>query len=253
MRTTRAASGTFIASVGLILALTGAAVAGQAPDLSQFDLRVDFDGGTWLASSQPQSFTISERQNEQGKTIFMVEGAWSANSFDVEWSIEFDPDPFISNAFVQLANPMPSTQDFQITVIAPLAPPLAGPTVMTGSVSGFVGDGNGALDIFGNGATVETFGGLPYYEALVDGATVATLYDDPQTHTAGLNLTSDIDMMSFVGVPGPAANFTFGIRNNFRLTAGDNAGFTSTFLIVPAPGATGLLVLAGAMAMRRRR
>jgi hypothetical protein len=125
---------------------------------------------------------------------------------------------------------------------------------MSGSISGTVGDGDGLLDPNGNGATVSTqANGRPYYEALVDGAGVRQLYAAPQVHAAPLNLTSDIDTQNFLNEVGPAANATIGIRNAFMLTSGDNASFTSTFLIVPAPAGVAMLGVFGMAIGRRRR
>ena len=244
-----------IAVVVASWACSGAS-AGTDPLADLFDVQIDWSGGTWTASSTPGSYTIQQTVDPvTGNILYDIVGAWSepGGAWEVNFAITFDPDPFISNAFVQLANANLSIEDFSITVTSPVLPALGAPTTMTGSVSGFVGDGNGMLDMFGNGATVQTFDGLPFYRALVDGVGVRDLYGDPQTHSAPLGLTSDIDMMEFIGELGPAVLSSIGITNSFRLTGGDSAGFTSTFFIIPTPGVTMLLALAGAGSIRRRR
>lgn len=244
-----------LAGVLVVGSLCAQASAGEdvpLPDL--FDIEVNWSGQTWLASNNPESFTVTEVIDPQTeKMTYQITGQWTGADWMASWAITFDPDPFISSALVQLANVGSDFEEFEITVTAPIAPALTGPTTMTGSVSGFVGDGDGALNSIGQGATVRTFGGKPFYEALVDGVGVRQLYADPQEISAMQGLTADIDMANFIDEVGPGVNSTIGITNAFALSQGDNAGFTSTFFIIPTPGAATLLLLAGLATIGRRR
>ncbi len=215
------------------------------------------DGGqervSWHAANNPGHYQSSVRRNEHGQDIYRVWGNVNTTDFGFDFDVEFDPDPFVSSSFTVINN-SGVLSPFTVTVTIPVFPPLAAPTSMTGSISGTVGDGDGLADQFGNGATVMTqANGRPYYEALVDGFGARQLYPAFQQNIAPLNLTSDINTQNFIGEVGPAVLNTIGIRNAFMLTPGDNASFTSTFIIVPSPAgiaAAGLIGLAG---LRRRR
>ncbi len=241
-----------VAVCGLCAAVSSAGASIALPE--GFDLLLDGGDGrsTWSAFANPGSYQTSIRQ-ENGHNIYRIWGQVAHEGFDVGFDVEFDPDPFVSSSFTVINN-SGVVSPFTVTVTVPVAPALLAPTTITGSISGTVGDGDGFLDPFGNGATVMTqANGRPYYEALVDGAGVRQLYPAFQQDIAPLALTSDIDTQNFIGEVGPAVTSTIGIRNAFMLTPGDNASFTSTFVVVPAPAgiaAAGLIGLAG---LRRRR
>lgn len=239
-------------STAAVVALAGSAYAGIAPPAG-WDLQVQLDGGgMWAASNDPGSWTATQEQGPDGHIRWRVQGFATTSNFNFSFNTVLDPDPFISSSFT-LQNMTGVTAGFVVTTMLPIAPPLSAPTTMTGSISGTVGDGDGLVDPNGNGATVTTLGGQPYYEALVDGGGVRQLYTSPQTHIAPLGLTGSIATMNFINEVGPAVLATIGIRNAFTLTSSDNASFTSTFLIVPAPSALAVVGLAGVVVGRRRR
>ena len=234
-----------------VLAIAGAASAAQAGTTS-WDIVINWgSGSSWSVAANPQTFTITQEEGANGAIAYRVVGSHTTPNWSASWDMFLDPDPFVSSNF-SITNNSGVLQTFTVTTTTPTIG-LAGPTTMTGSVSGFVGDGNGQMDQFGNGATVRTATGSPFYEALVDGADVRSLYSDPQVFAAPLGLTNGIPAQNFIGEAGPALISSIGIRNVFQLTPGDNAGFTSTFLIVPAPAGLGLLGVFGLAATRRRR
>jgi len=239
-----------VAFVSGLAISSGAASAG----ISGWDILIQMgDGNAWSVANNPQSYELTTRTRiDNGHTVYRITGSWETSSWAGDWEIEFDPDPFVSSAFT-IQNLTGNLAPFTVTVIAPSIA-LSAPTTMTGSISGTVGDGDGIADQFGNGATVMTQGnGRPYYEALVDGADIRSLYAAPQTNVAPLLGTADIDTQSYINEVGPAVISTIGIRNAFMLTPGDNASFTSTFFIIPTPGTLALVGLAGVAAIRRRR
>ncbi|MFO0895742.1 MAG: hypothetical protein U0574_12400 [Phycisphaerales bacterium] len=128
---------------------------------------------------------------------------------------------------------------------------LLGPSsIMTGSVTGTV------TDLNGDGAEVTTVGQVgSIYTALIDGVGVRGLLGPGFSFNAGQFLSSTSGSDSFTAEPGPGVNSQIGIRFEFTLTAGDSASFTSIFTVnaVPAPGAIGLLAVAGLVGLRRRR
>lgn len=230
---------------------SGAAFAGVTPP-SGWDMVIEMGSNQWSAVANPESW-VATAEVVNGHLRYRVQGAAVGDGFSVSFNTLLDPDPFISSSFT-IQNMTGMTQDFTVTTTLPIFPALPAPTTMTGSVSGTVGDGDGLLDVNGNGATVTTqAGGRPYYEAMIDGFGVRSLYTAPQVNTAPLGLTSTIPTMNFLNEVGPAAFLTIGIRNAFTLTSADNASFTSTFLVVPAPAGIAAAGLVGLVGLRRRR
>ena len=244
------------AFVGLAsLSIASTAFAG-ATQFDGWNFSVSMGNGdtVWNAAENPSSWSIEQIGGGTGDTpaMYRVTGAATiANNFSIAWTLDLDPDPFVS-AFFTVQNLTGNLQPFTITTSLPTIG-LGGPTTMFGSTTGTVGDGDFVQDQFGNGATVRTLIGAPYYEALVDGVGVRSLYPDFQQNSAPLGIVNAIPAINFTGEAGPALISNIGIRNRFELTPGDNASFTSTFNIIPTPGAVGLLGVAGLAATRRRR
>jgi len=244
------------AFVGLAsLSIASSAMAGVTQfDGWNFSVAMGNGDTVWNAIDNPGTWSIRQVGGGTGDTpaMYRVTGqATIANNFSISWEIDLDPDPFVS-AFFTVQNLTNAMQPFTITTSLPTIA-LGGPTTMFGSTTGTVGDGDFVQDQFGNGATVRTLVGSPYYEALVDGVGVRSLYPDFQQNAAALGNVNAINAINFSGEAGPALISSIGIRNRFELTPGDNASFTSTFNIIPTPGAVGLLGVAGLAATRRRR
>lgn len=239
-------------SAGLLVLAAGAAQAGSS--FSGWDIQIGWGGNTWSVAANPMTYTMTEYQGDNGHTRYRVIGSHTTPNWAFSWDIEMDPDPFISSSFT-VQNLTGITQDVTVTAILPIFPPLPGPgNIMSGSLSGTVGDGDGLMDPNGNGATMTTqANGRPYYEALIDGGDVRSLRTAPQFHAAPLGLTSDIDTVNFIGEGAPAAFFTIGIRNAFTLTSMDNGSMTSTFFLIPTPAGAAVFGLIGLAGLRRRR
>lgn len=216
-----------------------------------FRLMVSWANQVWNSGDNPGAWTKGPAPTRPHPLAFGVDGNIDMMGVQVGYALEVDPDPFVSNSF-SVTNNTGSTQQFMINLTIPISPALA-TTQISGSISGTVGDADGAVDGFGNGATVSTFGGMPYYFAEIDGVGVRQLYMDPQTHTAPLAGTNTISTLNYGPEASVAANTTIGITNRFELTSGSSVTFTSTFLVIPTPGTMGLLAIAGVVAIRRRR
>ena len=251
-----------VISSAMLIGAFGIAATANAGTIipNGLNLELSFGGNSWSIWDNPES--ITDVVEDEGGDMHIT-GAWMVpGEFDADWSVTlgFNGDDashkggtrgagfaFISNNFsVVNLNGVP--QDFVIT-ISQVEAPIGAPTQITGSNVGEVGDGGGAA-----GGTLESTPGLPFYEALMDGVGVRTLFDSPQTVIAPQFLTQSYGPDSFIGeanANGVAASI--GIVNRFRLSAGDRAGMTSTFAVIPTPGTTSLLAIVGFAAIRRRR
>jgi uncharacterized protein (TIGR03382 family) len=238
------------------LALSGSAMAG----MTEWDITLQAGSNNpWSVNLWGQS-TVTVETQADGTVVTRIVGSHSNNDRDFSWDVMIEDNAtrvgslFVSSNF-SVSNNTGVLTPYTINVFLPGA--LAGPTSMSGSISGSVGDGDGALDQFGAGATVQTqgfpIGANPYYQAIIDGAPVASLYNAPSINQAPLGFTSAIPTQTFAGSPGPAVAAFIGISNRFELTSADNAQFTSTFFVVPTPGAIALFGLAGLAGVRRRR
>ncbi len=235
-----------------LLGLCGSAFAGLAAPTG-WDMVINFNGGTWRASNNPSTWTIGPVE-KNGKTVWQVDGFFQSAHWSCDWTLELDPDPFVfQNILMTNLTAAPAT--FSVTTTLPVFPTFPGPNTMDGSISGSIINQNNAPDVFGNGATVKSFGALPFFEGIVDNVLVPTaqLRTAPQLHTVPGFGTNAIPMESFAGLPAPANLVNIGIRNNFELGNGDSVNFFSTFQIVPTPGGLALVVVGGIAAVRRRR
>ena len=169
-------------------------------------------------------------------------GAWLTYGFTG------NPDPLIAANLV-VENITNETIEVRLVVLLPVAPVLPG-TGMTGSA--------------GIGLTADPFGGVlmslpgtPVWQALIDGTPVgplASFFHDPfmlEIDNGIGSVGESANFGNFIPVAGPPVLETIGIQVSFSLTPGDQAGLTSVFRVVPAPG--GLMVLIGAALFRRRR
>jgi hypothetical protein len=147
------------------------------------------------------------------------------------WDIHVDGDPVVTGPVV-VTNLAGVTQQFTFLFTVPTGP--VGPATLTGgSVQGGMTDSNG------DGVTLSTAAGSAFYTALIDGVTHQTLYADPQSFSAGMNLSGNVPSLAF-GTPipsqlGPAVAANIGLRLDFLLTAHDQASFTSNFVVEPVP------------------
>ncbi|HVZ94145.1 MAG TPA: hypothetical protein VG797_06515 [Phycisphaerales bacterium] len=241
---------------GIALGIASAANAG----LYSFNLRVDWAGEAWDSDSYPDAYEVIPGSSAGEAT---VHGIWSQAEWGIEFWLGFDDGngdersggPRLVTANLVLTNTTAAAQDFSVTTLLFLGGPKGPANQMRGFHSGSVGDNSIAQD----GATLtNNLAGDPLYTALMDGASVQTLRDNPQLFTAAGGSTNTIPTTSF-GSPafimGPAANASIGIINRFRLSPDDSTTQQSTFLInpVPTPGAISLIGLAGIAGLRRRR
>jgi hypothetical protein len=174
------------------------------------------------------------------------------------WSAQLKDDPFVTNN-ITVTNTSLTTQSFIATVLLPI-PLFAFNEVINSSVgvTATDSDGNGTL-LFGNTGATPIFQGTATFNSVItilslNPNTPATL---PLTTAScpvqfpGCTATSSAAIASLL-VSGTADQI--GITLSFDLSAGDSAGLTSRFEVVPEPG-TGTLLALGltGIAIRRQR
>jgi len=239
--------------------LTGIAVAAAvvltpaaegAFSLEDLDIRiVRPDGSTWnVQNGNNLEDTITEF-TQVGEFQYEIRGSYSESGLSIDWDLLIDEDPFV-NANFSFTNTTGSDNNFQVIVGANVQP-VQPSSIMQGSISGSLGSGNPGVST----ATLAAVGGDSIYTALIDGAAVQTLLDDPfSVSTAFTTTFGTADFGVPTAIPGPAVNSTIGIGHSFFLTDGDSATFSSAFVVnVPTPGAAALLGLAGVVGLRRGR
>jgi hypothetical protein len=216
------------------------------PDLTGFNIQIAYASGAWSSQADPNSITsVLPDPEKQGQ--YQIDG-WKANSaFDIWWELEVNTDPFITSSF-NVTNVTALPQTFVITVTLPIIPQLPA-TSAIGDISGSLLDSD-----FSGFSSVSTVPGVSLYEALIDGATVETLYDDPYTLAIGTP-TANLPTAGFGPQLEAGAAATIGIRNTFTLSPGDTFQAVSFFFVnaIPTPGTGAILGLAGLAAARRRR
>lgn len=239
-----------------VVALAGAAsVALAVPtppptDMNMFISQVGGPSWQWQ-NSQPGTWT----QNAGNPNLWNLTGSASSSAFAVDFSLDLNPDPFISNTFA-LTNNTASVQTYNITVVLPVSPVVLAPSQASGSISGSVGDAN-----FNGFAQMTSVGpGTAIYTALIDGSPYQQLLPDPFTVTTAPipgNTTPFPTGTNFFLFPSgqPGVVTSIAINNQFTLTPGDSVTMVSTFFIetlIPTPGAAGLGAV-GVLALARRR
>ncbi|NNL65976.1 MAG: hypothetical protein HKP30_07035, partial [Myxococcales bacterium] len=168
------------------------------------------------------------------------------------WSAQLKEDPFVTNNIV-VTNTTAFTQTFVATVLLPI-PAFAYDEVISSSIGVTTTDSNG-----NNVLSFANSGVIPIYQGTVNGSTILSLNPPglPLTTASctvpfpGCTATSATGVASLAVTPGVATSI--GITLSFTLSAGDSAGITSRFEIVPEPS-LGLLLLSGlfaAIALRR--
>lgn len=188
---------------------------------------------------------VKEFRNPEGNATaddYAAEGLFENESFILDWDISGKYDPTINGAF-SVTNVLAVPQTFTLTVTVPV-PPIAGGTVIGGSVGGSFTDAGGG------GATFGTSGATALYTAYVDSLPVATLHPSPVALVAGSFLTTTIPAVDFgtpiPSAPGPAVLTTdMGIQLKFVLSPGDTAALTSVFVVETPEPSTVVLALMG--------
>jgi MYXO-CTERM domain-containing protein len=166
--------------------------------------------------------------------------------YNFSYNINAKPDPIISGNIVVVNNSL-FTHTYSATFILSISPAVLPFSVASGSIAGGL-----TTDL--DGGTLST-NGVSLYRAYTDGVEVQGLIADPFSVGKVGAGSVGIGPEDFTGLAGGPVSNTIAINLTFTLTAGDQASFTSVFVVeaVPAPAGLALLGLAGVFGGRRRR
>jgi hypothetical protein len=198
--------------------------------------------GDWMPGGQFiwESSTPITMRNQAGQIVAEFNGA----------TIRLVEDPVVQLNFSVSAG----SADTTFTISSPLLSFAA-----IDPASGRASAGVSITDTNGDGATISPVGQPGLYTSQYNGAVPSgTLFADLLTGpvVAGAFDSNSASASSpggglFTAIGTPVSDMS--ARFHFSLTANDQASGTSTFEIVPAPGAVTLLALGGLFAGRRRR
>lgn len=196
------------------------------------------------------TFNLGGPAGARTRTGWRYEGGFSGtdNAWTLSWDCVVNPDPFV-DATINVTNNSLLPQTFLVIMPLAIAPAIPDGTIMNGSVSAIVTDGNF------DGTALLTASGLdPVYRAFIDNNQVASMWTGYALAAIGPG-NSNSDSLSFTNQPGPPANNEIKIILQFNLSPGDSASLTGIFDIQPIPGPAGLSILAifTAFGARRRR
>ncbi|TWT87538.1 hypothetical protein Mal64_30790 [Pseudobythopirellula maris] len=212
----------FLASVGVACAQVGlAAVSVQVTGMANGLARADF-------------LTVNVGANNH----FFAQNLDLGSPVGSPWlhedlSIDSAVDPFVSHGF-SVQNLAPTPTVFTFNTVVPIAPSLAGGTLVGGSIAITLLDAN-----FDGVAGLASMPGAPVYSGEIDGFSTLPLLSSPFSMSVafagGVAVASDS-----VGLPGPThpagpALSTIGITHTFVLSPGDRATFNSFFVIEASP------------------
>jgi hypothetical protein len=240
-------------SVSAVAIAAGASVA--MADLSPVVFRIEANNaqgetGAWQVALNPDNWTGGTYSYALPDDIHIVSDQGREVAVLTDVTLSYVQDPQINMFFaVQAAG---ASTTFTITsglLSFPGVNPASGRA--TASVTVTDGDNNGAsLSGVSGGAMY-----LANYNGVVPGGTnFASLLSSPLTvgPSEGDSVTESTPMSpGFDPIAGTVSDMSS--RFSFTLSANDVASGTSTWVVVPSPGAAGMLLLAGAFGLGRRR
>ncbi len=233
-------SATRFGAVAIATVALGAAAA-QAGNGLSFSLSVD--GGP--------PFIFNPTGVDVGGGVFNYADTLFDIGYSFGWDISAKADPFINGGLV-FVNTGAATVSFDLIITLPVNPAVLPSSLMGGSVAG-------GLTTDGDGGTLSSFGGDPVWAALIDGNQVQTLLNDPFAVSlpgfGSIGILPEAFGMPIPSMAGPAVNDTIGIRLRFTLSSGDQASFSTVFIVeaIPAPAGLAVLGMFGVFGGRRRR
>lgn len=221
-------------------------------------VRINAHGqGPAVDHNPPGQLRAQEHWPAPDRPVWSYEGSHKhGNSWQVEYSIEADPDPYLYATFT-LSNFTSSPMDFTLDANLSISPQIIGGFLAGGSISGTLVDlvsGNST------GASLSSITGTPIYMSRIDGANFQPLMLDPQSFTTGDGETSSFGPEHF-GTPIPSLASSGDILSSMEIEINATVGPHSIAVIVatfeaqvPEPASFALVSIGlGILALRRRR
>jgi hypothetical protein len=247
----------------IALALSGVTL-GTTTTANAGDILPNF-GMVWDATNDgmdPADYNPADfgEVSQTGNGTWNYIGGFVGQTWELDWNCIVHPgqgsgaggNSAYVDAEIVVTNTGATTETYSL-LMSLGAGPIAGPTSLSGGVSGSVTN----LAI-GGSATLAAPTGGNIYSAFIDVSdpntdpTAATLWGDPYSLVASGPFASASDSTSFDGLVGGSVNSNVAILLTFTLSPGDTATVNGVFTVVPAPGALALFGLFG-LAGRRRR
>lgn len=235
--------------ISMVIGIAGAAAAFTAAGVASAGisapaLHIQFAAGSNMFEWTPAG------SSTKTENMYHYAGQYSGEGWLFEFDINADPDPAVFST-VNVTNVSGVTQVFSVMTLLPIAPAITPTSVMGGS-------SQGGLTADDTAGVLAALPGGAMYRAMIDGATVASLFAAPSSVAAGAFGSNSTGGASFgnpiPSAPGPQALASIAILHEFTLTPGDRATFTSSFVVqVPGPGGMALMGIAGLIGARRRR
>lgn len=207
-------------------------------------------GAFYTVTSTAGSGSLSNAATNTSAVSWVNNGSWTATNASATWSNNLQvwneaTGLGIVNANIVIHNNTSSAQDFTIT--AGMEGFASGPFTSSGSIGGQYVNGSGSLGMLTSSG--------PLWSALADTNAVNTQFNNALFFAHPYEVVSlgnfNFSNISFANGISSHASITF----SFRISAGAEASFTSTFSFqsVPAPAALALLGLIPIVGPRRRR
>jgi len=228
----RVLGGSLIRVVATAAMLLWAGSATAAPFVT---IEITGDGGPPY-----DEYVYTAETTDNGDGTFSLGGIGYGETFECDWSVTINPDPFITGTF-NLTNISALTQNFTLTATLPFTPTLFQPMVMGGNFGEITyTDMNASSD-----ATLSTVGAPPLYQALINAIAVlplGSLGSFTVTAFGGPGAFGTVSPLSFgdpipsAAVPGSFVSASsIGVRARFSLTAGDRVQLPVFFQVEPTP------------------
>jgi hypothetical protein len=223
---------------------------------ASFDLSFSW----WVNDMPAGSATITGTSSGTGMYQYVGADTYTFPGVSVNLSFDLQGKPDVYSGSSDYAmvtgniateNSSPDAVDIRVRITLPITPAMLGSEIGGSAALGLTSDSGGG-DLRSLSDT------LAVWQALVDGAYVgadaAMFYHEFHQHNDGLGSSgASSNFGSPVPISGPAINESIGIELNFSLSSLDQGSFTSTVYAVPIPAPGGLVLLAAAGLVTRRR
>ncbi len=208
------------------------------------------EDGNWIFNYTSDDVTVN------GDNSFNLESSFSNGYFEADWTITYDPDPYIIVGF-NVSSTLSVPQLFTFTVTIPVDELLFQPG---NNQSSYGGDMGGSFTTDSQGGTLSTDDSSPLYYGIIDGIHALPFYWDYSLIRTSQGTTNiphagkGLPPEPSIGYGGPADSI--GVEFKFVLEPGGQPGdvvaMTGYFEVVPEPATIILFGLGGLVFLGKR-